>query len=214
MIEEKAISVLQRIKQEDGSYVIYLPINTTKEVIADIETGQTMDEMLQDIIHVVQSESFTLLEDFATIVGKLAGLVDENFTANHIYRDNMKTSDGITISNGIFTPGSVSSNSDGLLSFTLANPLVLEEKPLRFQFKDIKNVTGGFTTNIRVTFNALDSAPTWIDITNYYKNDTFYPVGNIDKDPNRNWAINISVQATRASSEGTMEITDLMLLHI
>ena len=38
MIEEKAISVLQRIKQEDGSYVIYLPINTPINIANRIET--------------------------------------------------------------------------------------------------------------------------------------------------------------------------------
>ena len=54
MIEEKAISVLQRVKQEDGTYVIYLPITTTKEVIANEETGESMADILNNIIRVVQ----------------------------------------------------------------------------------------------------------------------------------------------------------------
>lgn len=214
MIEGKAISVLQRIKQEDGSYVIYLPITTTKEVIANEETGESMADILNNVIRVVQSESYTLLEDFATLVGKIAGLVDENITANHIYRDNMKTADGIKINNGIFTPGSITSTSDGVISYSLSSPLVLEDKPLKFQLKDIKNITGDFNISLKVTFNALDSSPTWIDISDYYKNDLFYSVGKLDKDPNRNWAINFVFQASRTSSEGSLEVSDFMILHI
>ena len=128
MIEERAISVLQRVKQEDVSYVIYLPITTTKEVIANEETGESMADILNNIIRVVQSESYTLLEDFATIVGKLAGLLDENIIAHHVYRDNMKTSDGITINNGMFVPGTVNSTSDGLLSHELFGSLGSEDR--------------------------------------------------------------------------------------
>lgn len=214
MIEERAISVLQRVKQEDGTYVIYLPVTTTKEVIANTETGESMADILNNIIRVVQSESYTLLEDFATVVGKLAGLVDENFTANHIYRDNMKTADGLNINTGLFVPGSVSSTSDGILSFSLANPIVLDDKPLKFQLKDIKNITGNFNTTVRVTFNALDAVPTWIDITDHYNNNLFYSVGKLEKDPNTDWAINVSIQANRTSAEGIYEVSDLMILHI
>ena len=214
MIEERAISILQRVKQEDGSYVIYLPITTTKEVIANEETGESMADILNNIIRVVQSESYTLLEDFATIVGKLAGLLDENIIAHHVYRDNMKTSDGITINNGMFVPGTVNSTSDGLLSYTLSNPLELEDKPLKFQFKDIKKITGDFNYALKVTFNALDVSPTWIDITDYYKNDLFYSVGKMEKDPNKKWAINFLFQASRTSATGSFEVSDFMILHI
>ena len=214
MIEEKAISVLHRIKQEDGSYVIYLPITTTKEVIANEETGESMADILNNVIRVVQSESYTLLEDFATIVGKLAGLIDENIIAHHVYRDNMKTEDNIRISDGVFTPGTITNNSDGMLTYTLSTPIELEDKPLKFQFKDIKNITGDFNYSLSVTFNALDAVPTWIDITNYYKNNLFYSVGKLEKDPNNKWAMNFLFQASRTGATGSFEVSDFMILHI
>ena len=214
MIEEKAISILQRIKQEDGSYVIYLPITTTKEVIANEETGESMADILNNIMRVVQSESYTLLEDFATIVGKLAGLTDENIIAHHVYRDNMKTEDNIRISDGVFTPGTITNNSDGMLTYTLSTPIELEDKPLKFQFKDIKNITGEFNYSLSVTFNALDTVPTWIDITNYYKNNLFYSVGKLEKDPNNKWAMNFLFQASRTGATGSFEVSDFMILHI
>ena len=214
MIEEKAISILQRIKQEDGSYVIYLPITTTKEVIANEETGESMADILNNVIRVVQSESYTLLEDFATIVGKLAGLIDENIIAHHVYRDNMKTEDNIRISDGVFTPGTITNNSDGMLTYTLSTPIELEDKPLKFQFKDIKNITGDFNYSLSVTFNALDAVPTWIDITNYYKNNLFYSVGKLEKDPNNKWAMNFLFQASRTGATGSFEVSDFMILHI
>lgn len=214
MIEEKAISILQRIKQEDGSYVIYLPITTTKEVIANEETGESMADILDNVIRVVQSESYTLLEDFATIVGKLAGLIDENIITHHVYRDNMKTEDNIRISDGVFTPGTITNNSDGMLTYTLSTPIELEDKPLKFQFKDIKNITGDFNYSLSVTFNALDAVPTWIDITNYYKNNLFYSVGKLEKDPNNKWAMNFLFQASRTGATGSFEVSDFMILHI
>ena len=214
MIEEKEISVLHRIKQEDGSYVIYLPITTTKEVIANEETGESMADILNNVIRVVQSESYTLLEDFATIVGKLAGLIDENIIAHHVYRDNMKTEDNIRISDGVFTPGTITNNSDGMLTYTLSTPIELEDKPLKFQFKDIKNITGDFNYSLSVTFNALDAVPTWIDITNYYKNNLFYSVGKLEKDPNNKWAMNFLFQASRTGATGSFEVSDFMILHI
>ena len=214
MIEEKAISVLHRIKQEDGSYVIYLPITTTKEVIANEETGESMADILNNVIRVVQSESYTLLEDFATIVGKLAGLIDENIIAHHVYRDNMKTEDNIRISDGVFTPGTITNNSDGMLTYTLSTPIELEDKPLKFQFKDIKNITGDFNYSLSVTFNALDAVPTWIDITNYYKNNLFYSVGKLEKDTNNKWAMNFLFQASRTGATGSFEVSDFMILHI
>ena len=214
MIEEKAISILQRIKQEDGSYVIYFPITSTKEVIANEETGESMADILNNVIRVVQSESYTLLEDFATIVGKLAGLIDENIIAHHVYRDNMKTEDNIRISDGVFTPGTITNNSDGMLTYTLSTPIELEDKPLKFQFKDIKNITGDFNYSLSVTFNALDAVPTWIDITNYYKNNLFYSVGKLEKDPNNKWAMNFLFQASRTGATGSFEVSDFMILHI
>ena len=214
MIEEKAISILQRIKQEDGSYVIYFPITSTKEVIANEETGESMADILDNVIRVVQSESYTLLEDFATIVGKLAGLIDENIIAHHVYRDNMKTEDNIRISDGVFTPGTITNNSDGMLTYTLSTPIELEDKPLKFQFKDIKNITGDFNYSLSVTFNALDAVPTWIDITNYYKNNLFYSVGKLEKDPNTKWAMNFLFQASRTGATGSFEVSDFMILHI
>lgn len=214
MLEGKAISILQRIKQEDGSYVIYLPITTTKEVIANEETGESMADILDNVMRVVQSESYTLLEDFATIVGKLAGLIDENIIAHHVYRDNMKTEDNIRVSDGIFTPGAITNNSDGMLTYTLSTPIELEDKPLKFQFKDIKNITGEFNYSLSVTFNALDTVPTWIDITNYYKNNLFYSVGKLEKDPNKKWAMNFLFQASRTGATGSFEVSDFMILHI
>lgn len=46
MPEETVISGLARIKQEDGTYVTYMPINTVDDVYIDMETKETLRSRL------------------------------------------------------------------------------------------------------------------------------------------------------------------------
>lgn len=215
MAYEKAISYLERIKLEDGNYVIKFPITTAKEVILNIETGETVEEIFNNVVRQVEAESYTLLEDFATLVGKVAGLVDDNINANHIFRDNMKTDDLITVIYGRFQPGSVSNGSVDKLSYTMKNPIIVKDKPIKMQLKDIKNVNGTFNYSVKMTFNALDTNPTWLDCTDAYKNGDFVSLTkSYEKEDGKDWALNFIFEADRTSDTGTIEVVDYMLLHI
>lgn len=215
MAAERAISYLERIKQEDGSYVIKFPITTAKEVILNTETGETVEEIFNNVVRAVEAESYTLLEDFATLVGKIAGLVDDNINANHIFRDNMKTDELITLLYGRFQPGSVSNGTVEKLSYTMKKPLVMKNKPIKFQLKDMKNVTGEFNYNVKVTFNALDENPTWLDYTDDYLNENFITLTNAyKKEDGKDWAINFIFEAERVGDVGTIEVIDYMVLHL
>lgn len=214
---ERAISYLERVKLDDGTYVIKLPITSANEVIYDLETGETIHQIFHDALRAVQAESYTLLEDFATLVGKIAGLVDDNIDGHHIYRDNMKTNDNITVEYGKFVPGSVSNGTEDKLCFQLKNPLVLKDKPIKLQFKDMKHVVGDFNFRVRITFNALDDEPIWVDYTDYYMEGRFMPL-TVDyaskKQAGVDWAINFKFEATRVTDIGNIELVDFMILHL
>lgn len=215
MANERAISYLERVKLEDGTYVIKFPITTAREVILNHETGETVEQIFNNVVRAVEAESYTLLEDFATLVGKIAGLVDDNINANHIFRDNMKTDDLIAVSSGRFQSGSISNSSANKLSYTMKDPIIVENKPIKFQLKDIKHVTGDFDYRVLVTFNALDEEPTWLDYTEKYLNGEFITL-NVDyvKNGNNKWAINFIFEATRVGDIGNIEIVDYMVLHL
>ena len=156
---QRAISFLERVKLDDGTYVIKLPITTADQVIYDMESGETIHQIFNDALRAVTAESYTLLEDFAVLVGKIAGLVDDNVFGNHIFRDNMKTDELIKVISGKFIPGCVTNGTETMLSFTLKNPIEFENKPIKFQLRDMKNVVGEFNYRLKVTFNALDDEP-------------------------------------------------------
>ena len=214
---EKAISYLERVKLDDGSYVIKLPITSANEVIYNLETGETIHQIFNDALRAVQAESYTLLEDFAILVSKIAGLVDDNIVGHHIYRDNMKTNELITVQSGRFAPGSVSNGTEKKLAFHMKNPIVLKDKPIKLQLKTINNIIGDFNINIKVTFNALDDEPMWIDYTDYYNEGRFIPL-TVDymsrKQQDIPWAINFIFEAERVTDIGSIEIVDFMVLHL
>lgn len=215
MANERAISYLERIKLEDGSYVIKFPITTAKEVILNTETGETVEQIFNNVVRAVEAESYTLLEDFATLVGKIAGLVDDNINGNHIFRDNMKTDELITIIDGRFIPGSVSNGTSNALSYTMKEPIIFKNKPIKFQLKDIKHIVGDFDINVKVTFNALDDVPTWLDYTEAYLNEEFVSLTEAyKKQEGIDWAINFIFEARRIGDVGSIEIVDYMILHL
>ena len=49
MPTETVVSTLSKVKQEDGSYVTYLPINTAKEVYIDMSTKETLEDKLTEL---------------------------------------------------------------------------------------------------------------------------------------------------------------------
>lgn len=215
MANKRAISYLEHIKLEDGSYVIKFPITTAKEVILNTETGETVEQVFSNVVRQVEAESYTLLEDFATLVGKIAGLVDDNLNTNHIFRDNMKNDELIDILFGRFQPGSVSNGTDAKLSYTMKKPLVVKDKPIKMQLKDIINISGDFKYDVKMTFNALDTSPTWLDCTEAYKNNEFVSLTEAyEKEDDKDWALNFIFTAERTSATGTIEVVDYMLLHL
>jgi hypothetical protein len=214
---ERAVSYLERVKLDDGTYVIKLPITSANEVIYNLETGETIHQIFNDAIRAVQAESYTLLEDFATLVGKIAGLVDDNINGHHIYRDNMKTNELINVTAGRFVPGSVGNGGESKLCFELKKPIVLDHKPIKVQFKDMKHVVGDFNINIKITFNALDDEPIWVDYTDYYNEEKFLSL-TVDymakKQAGVNWAINFKFEAERVTDIGNIEVVDFIILHL
>lgn len=83
------------------------------------------------------------------------------------------------------------------------------------QLKDIKNVNGTFNYSVKMTFNALDTNPTWLDCTDAYKNGDFVSlIKSYEKEEGKDWALNFIFEADRTSETGTIEVVDYMLLHI
>ena len=100
-------AVLQRMKLDDGTYAILLPINTTDEVFVDIETNKSLTSELSNINITINNHKNTVLKDNITILKSLSSFVPKPITLNHVYGINMDTEDYITISSGSFIPGKI-----------------------------------------------------------------------------------------------------------
>lgn len=216
-ILERAMAVVERVKLEDGNYVIKLPVTSAEQVIYDLETGETIHEIFNNALRAVLAESYTLLEDFATLVGKIAGLVDDNIDAHHIFRDNMKYDNLINLQNGRFQPGSISNGTEDKLVFSMKNPIVLKNKPVKFELKSINNIIGNINIKVRMTFNALDDEPIWIEYTDHYNNELFLPLTAdvaARKQDGVDWAINFVFEAERLDPQSSIEVVDYIVLHL
>ena len=51
---QQIISVLERVKDANGNYVLILPVNTVEEVLISLDTGERLSDVLKKIIIIVK----------------------------------------------------------------------------------------------------------------------------------------------------------------
>ena len=207
MNDANAVAVLQRTKQEDGSYIISLPINTSDEVLTNLQSGETLTDRLIEL----NNRSMGLLQDLSAIVLCLSPILTEDLNLNHIYRENFKSDNNLLITNGVFEPGSISGNE---ISYQLKQGIRTFKKPILVSAKDIKSLKPADARNVsvQVTVNFEDSQPLWIDCTEEYLlgSDVNIPI-EYDKEDGKPWSINF--RFNMRSTEAVV-ISDLIISHI
>lgn len=98
------------------------------------------------------------------------------------------------------------------LDFTLKNPIKLSYMPTRIKVSDKKNITNSNNVTIKVEAcnNALDTTPTWEDVTDSYTNNGFYSFLNTTK-TNADWAINVRFTIAKTSATATVELNEIYI---
>lgn len=204
--DANAVAVLQRTKQADGSYIISLPINTTDEVITNLQSGETLTDRLIEL----NARSMGLLQDLSTIILYLSPVLTEDLNLNHIYRENFKTDDRLLISSGTFEPGSISGNE---IDYQLKRGILSSKKPILVSIKDIKSSElNTDNVNVYITANYEDTNPLWIECTEEYLlgTDVTIPIA-YEKEEGKPWSVNIRFQIVNNES---VSISDLVIAHI
>ena len=77
---QQIISVLERVKDANGNYVLILPVNTVEEVFISLETGERLSDVLNKIITKVDDARLSTIEDLSSTINKMSGLIDDTFT--------------------------------------------------------------------------------------------------------------------------------------
>lgn len=202
-----AISVLQRTKQTDGSYVITLPVNTSEEVYTDMSSGEVLADRLENIIKIESA----MLDDMTTIILNLSSLVTGQLKLNHIYRDDFKSVDGISLTLGEHEQGSISGHK---ISYQLASGISRSTKPNKIIIKDVKSreVTED-EVSVYVSINFEDLNVYWIDCTNEYLNKQAITIPRLDgKEDDKPWSINVKFVFN--CEETPISISDLIIAHV
>ncbi len=209
-LSANAVAVLSQTKQQDGTYIITLPINTSDEVMTNLQTGETLTDRLISL----NNRSMGLLRDLSTLVLNLSATLGSNLsTMNHIYREDFATQDNLLIQNGKFSSGAIT--GDGVLGikFQLNQGIVCNQKPILVGIHDIKTLNiDTENINVYVTANALDTEPFWFNCTDDYINgfDINIPV-DYKKEQGKPWCINVKFQFNGTEE---MSISDLVIAHI
>lgn len=99
------VSALQKVKLENNEYIIVLPINTTDEVLVDVENNKNLTQELGDLNITINVNRDTVLEDNITILKTLSSFIPKPIKLNHIYGINMDNDDYVNITSGTFIPG-------------------------------------------------------------------------------------------------------------
>lgn len=208
------ISALERVKDEDGNYVLILPVNTIEEVFINLETGERLSDVLNNLITKVDDARLSTIEDLSSTINKMSGLIDDRLTLNHIYRDNFKTNDNLNISSGNYSSGSIKISQGQSMDFKLKNPIKLNFTPTEFKVTQISKYLGAPNISCLITFNALDSTPQWYDCTDVLTTGLFAKVPSIpNKEADKKYAINVRIRCT-CDSSSTFEIMDLSILYV
>lgn len=206
---EQVTSVLQRIKDENGDYIITLNYNTMDEVLESLETGRTLRQINTEI----NDKQEGLLDDLATIIYNLAGLLDNKMDLNQIYRENFKDQSNINLISGQYEDGCVKGSNNQSLVFSLNEPKELKFKPEKVKLRHIIKYKGVLNLNVDITFNALDTQPTWFNINEAVTTDKFLKIPDFNKEEDKAYAMNIKFNGT-CDGSSSIEISDIMVMVI
>lgn len=207
------ISALNRTKDENGNYVVILPINTIEEVFVDLGTGVKLSDILDNVVEQVNDTRLTTIEDLSSVINMLSGLIDNKIELNHIYRDNFKDDSNLEIKKGTFKSGGLRIVQGEELDFKLKNPIHLKYIPTEFKVTQICKYLGGPDLTCLITFNALDSNPKWYDCTDVVTTGLFAKVPEItDKEADKDYAINVRFMCS-CDGASTYEIMDMSVLY-
>lgn len=206
---EQVTSVLQRVKDENGDYIITLNYNTMDEVLESLETGRTLRQVNAEI----NDKQEGLLDDLATVIYNLAGLIDTKINLNQIYRENFKDQKNLSITSGQFEQGCVKCLSGENLMFSLKQPKELKFKPEKFKLRHIIKYTGTLNLKVDITFNALDNNPTWFNANNAITTDKFFEISEFEKEEGKPYAMNIKFTGS-CDFDSSLEISDVMVMTI
>lgn len=213
-MSQKIISALTRVKDDNGEYVLILPINTVEDVLVDLNTGETLADLISNIVKETDDTRLTVIEDLSSVVNALAGLIDVKLPLNHIYRENFKNTDNILKTAGTFFEGGVRSLQGQSIDFKLINPIDLKSKPDKFKITHISKYIGSPAITCLVTFNAKDTSPSWFDCKEVFTTGLFAEVPNIpNKEENKPYSLNIQFKCT-CDSSSTFELNDLSILYV
>lgn len=212
---QQIISAIQRVKTDrDGEYKLVLPVNTVEDVFVSLESGVRLKELLGDIIEEVDDTRLTLTEDLSSVINVLSGLIDVKLPLNHIYRENFRDSDNLTITNGTFRSGYIKITQGQNMDFKFKNPIDLKSLPSKFKLTQITRYIGSPAITALITFNAKDSVPQWYDCTAALTSGLFANVPEIpNKESNKPYSINVRIKCT-CNSSSTFEINDLSVLYV
>lgn len=156
-----------------------------------------------------------LSDDLATIVYKLAGLLDTKLSLRVLYRENFRDTENINITSGIHQTGSITSDPENGIDFKFKNPVVLSNVPQSFKIKHYIEIVGAPTIGCEITFNALDSNPYWFNVNNAILSDNFIdiPLDDFEKEKDIPFALNIRIYG-EGSTVSSLKISDLMVVFI
>lgn len=202
-----AVSVLQHTKQNDGSYIVTLPINTSEEVFTDMDTGEVLADRLQTIINTESG----ILNDMVTMLLKISPLVTGKLELNHIYKDDFKTSDNLNITLGNYESGTLSGER---ITYQLASGINRTTSPRQITIQDIKSrelQEGEVSVYVSVNFGDLNVY--WIDCTREYLSKKAINIPYLeDKEKGKPWCINVKFVFN--CEDNPVSISDLVIAHI
>lgn len=210
----KIISALQHVKDENGDYVLILPINTSEDVMMDLTSGETLSDRLIQMREELDDTKLTVIEDLGSVVNALAGLIDVNLPLNHIYRENFRTTDNILKTSGTFFEGGVKALQNETIDFRFINPIDLPAAPKNFKINHVSSYIGSPSITCQITFNAKDTKPTWFNCNDVFASGLFADVPEIpNKDEDKPYSINFRFKCS-CNASSTFEIVDLSILHV
>lgn len=213
-MSQKIISALTRVKDDNDEYVLILPINTIEDVMVDLNSGETLAELIDGIIKDTDDTRLTVIEDLSSVVNTLAGLIDVKLPLNHIYRENFKNTSNILKTAGTFFEGGVKALQNKNIDFKFINPIDLKSKPDKFKITHISKYIGSPAITCLITFNAKDTRPSWFDCKDVFSSGLFAEVPEIpNKEANKPYSLNIHFRCS-CNSSSTFEMNDLSILHV
>lgn len=207
--------------QENGTYKV---VTITKDKV----TGPYNPEYAGDVVFTdlfkdssvltqnnmeMHNKQEALSDDLATLVHKLAGLIDDRLVLNTLYRENFKDTTNIQLNIGLHAPGYIQSIQNTGLSFTLKKPIELKIEPKSFKVKHYIEFVGLPSISCQVTFNALDTNPQWFDVNRAILLSDFFEIPEMVKEEGKPYAFNVRIQADCKNND-MVKISDLMVVFV